>query len=156
LKPSCGTRALRRDDTSTESSSLAHALLKRRVEAFETKLNQERERGEIMNTKILLAVLAIGTLAGCAHGNMRGSVAMKASEDEAHVCLGDNEVKPGDKVALFSSVCAARGRAQESGPACEKKYLGDGQVTRILNQHYSVIKVAQGVKFDEGTIVEKQ
>ena len=82
---------------------------------------------------------------------------MKASEDEAHVCLGNNEVKTGDKVNLFKNICTSKGRAADGGGAgCEKRFLGEGEVSQILNQHYSVVKVAKGVPFEEGTIVEKQ
>jgi hypothetical protein len=87
---------------------------------------------------------------------MRGSVAMKASDDEAHVCLGNDEVKLGDKVNFFKNVCTARGKAADSAAACEKKFLGQGEITELLNQHYSVVKVAKGVSFEEGNIVEKQ
>ena len=40
-------------------------------------------------------------LASCAstnHKYMRGSVAMKLDNKTAHVCLGDNEVQPGDRI----------------------------------------------------------
>lgn len=54
-----------------------------------------------MKLRTLGAALGLAiALSGCAHGLMRGSVAMKANEDEAHVCMGDKEVKAGDRVAL--------------------------------------------------------
>ena len=93
-------------------------------------------------------------LVGCAHTTMRGSVAMKTSDDEAHVCLGDREVKAGDRVALYRNVCSS-GREKADSSPCEKKRLGEGTVERTLNQHYSVVKVDPGVSFEEGTLVEK-
>jgi len=109
----------------------------------------------------VISVVALLALVGCAHGTMRGSVAMKASDDEAHVCMGDNEVKAGDKVALYKNVCTGgkgRGRAGDAGDfgGCKKVALGDGVVERTLNEHYSVVKVSPGVQFEEGTIVEKK
>lgn len=112
----------------------------------------------------VLKVLSLATmfaLVGCAHSTMRGSVAMKASGDEAHVCMGDNEVKAGDKVALFKNVCTGAGSGGRSGDrsdsrSCKKVKLGDGVVERTLNEHYSVVKVDSGVQFEEGTVVEKQ
>lgn len=98
--------------------------------------------------KVLSLFLAAVALNGCAHGLMRGSVAMKISDQEAHVCMGDDQVKAGDKVALFKNVC-------RKGGECQKVRLGEGEVTRTLNNHYSVVKIQPGVTFEEGTIVEK-
>ncbi len=86
---------------------------------------------------------------------------MKVSDTEAHVCLGNNEVKPGDRVSLYKNVCRGgkgSARVADGGSAvgCEKVKLGEGQITRLLNEHYSVMEVAKGVNFDEGTVVERQ
>ena len=83
---------------------------------------------------------------------------MKASDDEAHVCMGEKEVKAGDRVTLFKNVCSnAKARGLSGGDGtCEKVKLGNGTVERALNEHYSVVKVDPGVQFAEGTIVEKQ
>lgn len=106
-----------------------------------------------------LGLLGMVGLMGCAHGTMRGSVAMKASEDEAHVCMGKNDVNQGDRVALFKNVCTGNKGSQLSGPrdggTCTKVALGHGTVLRTLNEHYSVVKVDSGVQFEEGAIVEK-
>ncbi|MGK5087356.1 hypothetical protein WDW86_07340 [Bdellovibrionota bacterium FG-2] len=105
----------------------------------------------------ILALSGVLFLIGCAHSTMRGTVAMKVSDREAHVCLGDNEVKAGDKVALFSSECkAGTGKQNADQAGCKKVKLGEGQVVRVLNEHYSLIEVNPGVLFNEGTIVEKQ
>lgn len=98
---------------------------------------------------------------GCAHQTMRGSVAMKTSESDAHVCLGEGEVKVGDKVTLFRNECTKRptGAKIVSRPNvetfCEKRELGHGTVQQILNKHYSLVKFDPGVQFEEGTFVEK-
>jgi hypothetical protein len=105
----------------------------------------------------LAGMIGLIALTGCAHSTMRGSVAMKASDDEAHVCLGDDEVKVGDKLTFFKNVCASpRSKASlgESG-GCTKERLGEGEIVRLLNRHYSIARVNQGVPFEEGTIVEK-
>jgi hypothetical protein len=111
-----------------------------------------------MRIKNLVTTTLLLIATGCAHGTMRGSVAMKASSDEAHVCLGNNEVKAGDRVTLFKNVCRGSGGGEKAGgsESCEKVRLGSGTVERTLNEHYSLIKVDQGVAFEEGTIVERQ
>jgi hypothetical protein len=99
-------------------------------------------------------LLVAAALTGCAHGVMRGSVAMKAANNEAHVCLGDGEVKVGDRVKFFKSECNAEGGL--AGFSCKKIERGGGTVLQTLNEHYSIVKVDEGVAFEEGTIVEKQ
>lgn len=112
-----------------------------------------------MKTSSLMSVVMGFVVLGCAHGTMRGTVAMKISEEEAHVCMGNAEVRVGDKVSLFKNVCTSpQGSAKygiSDGGECKKEKIGEGEITRSLNEHYSVIKVRPGVSFGEGTIVEK-
>ncbi len=113
---------------------------------------------------ILVGSMMIAGLSGCAHSVMRGSVAMKTSESEAHVCLGKGDVSVGDRVTLFQNICTNKGTGNRgtslgytgaTGSSCEKKEVGKGSIQEILNQHYSVVKFDPGVKFEEGSIVEK-
>lgn len=115
-----------------------------------------------MFLRILFLPLAslVLMLTGCAHGLMRGSVAMKVSDTEAHVCMDNTEAKVGDRVTLYKNNCPSTGGRVRSGLGrggkCEKVELGYGTVTEILNQHYSVVKFDSGVPFEEGTFVEKR
>ncbi|MBC7539416.1 MAG: hypothetical protein H7281_11390 [Bacteriovorax sp.] len=110
--------------------------------------------------KNFLTFLLIANLVGCAsHSTMRGSVAMKISDTEAHVCLGDKEVKVGDKVVAFQNVCTPdANRVSRAGKVtpCKKVQLGSGEVTSLINDHYSVVKFDSKFDFNEGTIIEKQ
>ena len=85
---------------------------------------------------------------------------MKISDTEAHVCMGEGEVKAGDKVAFYKNVCSAPkpgGRIDASvAVGCKKVMIGTGEISQTLNEHYSVVHIAPGVQFKEGTIVEKQ
>ncbi len=109
------------------------------------------------STKVILTALVAVGLSGCAHGVMRGSVAMKTSDNEAHVCMGKGEVKEGDRVTLFKNVCVGKdgGVRNSGGVNCQKKELGKGVVQEVLNEHYSVVKFDPGIQFEEGTFVEK-
>src|SRR3989344_4809990 len=102
-----------------------------------------------MKQKITTAVLGIWTISlfGCAHGLMRGSVAMKTSENEAHVCLGDKEVGVGDRVNVFQNVCESKYTDDSVSPSCEKRKVGEGVVKETLNNHYSVVQFDSGVPF---------
>lgn len=104
---------------------------------------------------ILVGAMALSSI-GCAHAAMRGGVAMKTSDTEAHVCLGDNEVNVGDRVFVFQNDCPGR---KSTGPGqlpCQKVQTGEGTVTKLLNEHYSVVRFDPGVAFNEGTFVEKR
>lgn len=105
--------------------------------------------------------LALLVSTGCgAHNMMRGSVVMKVSETDAHVCLGQGEVKKGDSIRLYRNICKEKvgaGTAATGGvplPSCRKEAAGEGQVAETLNTHYSLVRFAPGIQFQEGDTVE--
>lgn len=109
--------------------------------------------------KRLAAITAAVLLAGgCATGVHRGSVAMKISGNEAHICLGKGEVAVGDSIEVFRNVCpAATASTKPSAAAwvtCEKKFIGHGTVKSVLNEHYSIAALDPGAEYREGDIVE--
>lgn len=104
--------------------------------------------------RILKSIVILMVLGGCAHSTMRGSVAMKISPSEAHVCLGNNEVEVGDKVSVFTNNCLPHGSRDKAAAPCQKVKTGTGTVTKLLNEHYSVVKFENGIDFSEGTFVE--
>ncbi len=113
--------------------------------------------------KVLVFLGSVTVLSSCStHSAMRGSVAMKTGPHEAHVCLGNSEVKIGDKVRAFVNVCKSSPNAiaQTGGKGpkvvCAKEASGAGVVTELINEHYSVVKFDDSVTFNEGTIVEKE
>lgn len=108
-----------------------------------------------MKMKSISAFGMLLILSGCAHGTMRGSVAMKVNDQEGHVCLGENEVKAGDKVAFFVNECRSRGGRENATDVCRKVKVGEGEVEKILNEHYSTVRAAKGVPLKEGMVVEK-
>lgn len=111
--------------------------------------------------------LGLMLVSSCAH-TMRGTVAMKVNDEQAHIGLGSKEVHEGDRVAVFHNVCGPRStfptspapgntRYSASGKSvCEKQKIGEAKVERVLNNDYSIVKVNPGVKFEEGDVVEKE
>lgn len=101
-------------------------------------------------------LLVFVAFAGCAHsGHPRGSVALKHSDSEADVCLGSSEVKSGDRLGLYEHNCVSQGSGRQKRTSCTKTKVGEGEVIQVLNDHYSTMKVAPQVEFEEGTLVEK-
>lgn len=97
-------------------------------------------------------------LSGCAHKFMRGTVAMKLNEKKAHVCLGEDTVKTGDKLVFYSNKCTRTNAGSSRINAdvdCEMKKLGEGTVSKILNSHYSEVNTDGTFSFKEGTLVQR-
>lgn len=108
--------------------------------------------------KILsLLFLILFTVSCATHKFMRGTVAMKVDESTAHVCLGENDVKRGDRVIFYKNECNSVGGARSGGDGeCELKILGEGKVDKILNSHYSQVETNGKFSFEEGTLVQKK
>jgi hypothetical protein len=106
----------------------------------------------LLRSLAFAAIVSLGAF-GCAsrHTAMRGSVAMKVTETEAHVCLGKGEVSVDDRVQLFRDVCDRSGKR----PVCHRQAVGEGVVTQLLNDHYSVVTFPTGTPFEEGYTVER-
>ena len=109
-----------------------------------------------MNRLLLVLPLLTGaSIAGCAgaggHETMRGSVVMKIDPTTAHVCLGKGEVEVSDLVHVYKNVCTPSGRRS----VCKRDLVGDGRVTELINDHYSIVTVPEGTTVEEGFTVEK-
>jgi len=87
---------------------------------------------------------------------MRGTVAMKVSDREAHVCMNKDDVKVGDRLTAYFSDCQNKNYNDVYGSPCVKTELGGATVKKILNDHYSLVEFDNDVKFSEGTFVEKK
>lgn len=112
-----------------------------------------------MKTILMTATMAL-LLTSCAHNFMRGTVAMKTDKTTAHVCLGNDDVKVGDKLDFYTNKCTgSTGSARESEGdpmTCEMEVLGKGTVTKLLNSHYSEVKTDGSFKLKEGILVQKR
>ncbi len=107
--------------------------------------------------RFLLITLLILLVSSCAsHHMMRGNVAMKIDKKTAHICLGDNEVKAGDKINFYNSECADYDNSKKGLEGlCKLILLGTGEVKKILSSHYSEVKTDGSFNFNEGTMIEK-
>ena len=111
-----------------------------------------------MNKSYILGILTAIFLTACASTNDRGTVAMKLKDGTAHVCLGNNDVKVGDSVMFYNNVCTGiitGGREGSYNRTCDLEEVGKGNVTRLLNKHYSVISTDQSFDITEGMLVQK-
>ena len=93
--------------------------------------------------------------AACGHTAMRGSVVMKISDTQAHVCMGNKEVAVGDQVQLVLHDCTRSSSSKPTLRQCKPVVISRGRVTEVLNDHYSVVDFPAGVVLREGDSVEK-
>lgn len=99
-------------------------------------------------------LLSAATLGGCAHTTEHGTVAMKISDQEAHVALAPDEVKPGDKVEFIKDTCGGRKGVGPSDP-CHTTKVAEGVVTSNLNEKYAAVRLKPGGSYEEGVHVVK-
>lgn len=101
-----------------------------------------------------LGLLILISVSGCAHSgkHTRGSVVLKHNEREGDVCIGETEVKSGDRVNVFRMDCREGAKRQ----ICSKVKVGEGEVLQTLSEDVSTLRVDSGVPLQQGFIVEKQ
>jgi hypothetical protein len=88
-----------------------------------------------------------------------GKVAMKVNTTDAHIFMAGPELKVGDKVNIIRTICSRdlyHANRNSAVPICKKEKMGEGIVTTLLNDHYSVVKFDQGADFRAGTVIERQ
>ena len=108
----------------------------------------------------LPVIFSILLLAGCAVSSAtRGTVAMKIDDKQAHICLGKGEVAVGDKITLSRNMCddSPRVHVKSAGGqtrSCRLEAIGEGEVTEVLNNRYSVAKISADCPFEEEDLVE--
>lgn len=115
----------------------------------------------ILATLSVFGVMMFGM--GCAHNaHNRGSVVVKHGASEADVCLGDKEVKIGDRMAIYRHDCknknlnaAAADRGPRTTRSCQKVKVGEGEIVQVLDEHYSTMRADSGISLVEGLSVEK-
>lgn len=117
------------------------------------EVDMNAEELKMSRLSLALPFLFGVSITGCAggHAAMRGSVVMKIDPSMAHVCLGKGEVKVNDVVHLYKNVCTTSGKRS----ACSRELVGDGKVTEIIDDHYSVVAFPAGTSVEEGFTVEK-
>jgi hypothetical protein len=98
----------------------------------------------------LAVALALLSPACSRHALMRDQIVMKVSATEAHVCLRPGSFAVGDRVRVFELACVPG--AVERGVECQRRPIGEGRVTRVLNEHYAAVELA--VPFEEGFGIE--
>ena len=82
---------------------------------------------------------------------MRNTVVMKVSPTEANVCLHPGTFAVGDRVHIYQTTCQM---GLDHVVDCRRRRVGEGRITRAINDHYAAIGLAASSTFEEGFTVE--
>jgi hypothetical protein len=82
---------------------------------------------------------------------MNGSIVMKVSDTEAHVCLFEQDVTVGTQVQMYRHTCVSQaGKRYE----CAKQPVAVGKISEKMGGHYAMVTFPEGTKVEEGYTVE--
>ena len=101
----------------------------------------------------LLIIAFVSVSCATRHESMKGSVALKIDETKGIACLALDSVKVGDSIAFYKTECIKES-AKEGISNCSMLKIGNGEITKLVNDHYSEFKVTNDVKFEEGSLIE--
>lgn len=108
-------------------------------------------------TKIFCLLIIAFVSVSCAtrHESMKGSVALKIDETKGIACLASDSVKVGDGIAFYKTECKKQ-NPKEGISDCSMVKIGNGKITKLVNNHYSEFEASGDVKFEEGSLVESK
>jgi hypothetical protein len=104
----------------------------------------------------IIFILLVLILNSCARGTMRGAVAQKHNDKQAHITLGREEVSVGDTVNLFKNKCELMKDRVGEAYMCYKTLLGTGKVTSVLGINYCIVTLDGNAIFEDSTFIEKE
>ena len=92
------------------------------------------------------------------HGSMRGTVALKISDENGVVCNEPDQIKVGDRYSIYNNECTKEKMddewARTTKVFCKLKKTGEVEITKLLNDHYAEFKTLSSIKFNEGSIIK--
>ena len=111
-----------------------------------------------MKGKITALILILGTMYSCAsrHTMMQGTVAMKIDNSSGIACMEANQMKVGNTLYLYNNDCSGKEASPREGKgiSCKLVKVGQVEVTRLVNDHYSEFKTLTNTSFSEGSVIK--
>lgn len=108
---------------------------------------------KLLTVVITATLVALG--AGCSTTNPnRCSVVVAHSPTEFDVCIANDEMKVGDRVAFYKKRCTAPSRGTPA--KCSLNKIGEGSIAKFLDEHMSTVKLDSEFDINENTIIKKQ
>ncbi len=101
---------------------------------------------------ILAAMLIVSSCAS--HPLMKGSVAMKIDEKNGVACLDTKNLQVGHKLTLVNNKCTKIPVSKSDPTFCQMVTVGEVEITKVLNDHYSEFQTLGDFKFQEGSILQ--
>lgn len=90
------------------------------------------------------------------HALMRGTLVTATSPSEGQICMHDGQVAVGDTVRVIHHTCNANTAANAAERACTASPGGTATVTELLNEHYAIVRAADGTTLTAGDTIEPE
>lgn len=109
-----------------------------------------------MKMKLLAVCMAIFSVSGCAHNH--GVVGPATGGDGAEVGVkvrvGSKEVKEGEEVYVFESVCRPSSvRVSRETERCKYKRVGKATVRKVLDSSNAIVSSEEGLVLNENMTI---
>lgn len=105
--------------------------------------------------KKIMTLAAILLVSSCAtHPLMKGTVALKVDEKIGVACIETKNLQVGSTLTVMNNNCDRIPSKKNDPYYCQLKSVGDIEVTKILNEHYSEFRTLTDFKFQEGSILK--
>lgn len=107
--------------------------------------------------QLAVVITAVVGLSACAHTHdVKGPVEKSEIPAGVQVNIGQKEVKEGDKVNVFRSVCRRTGSGRNSSTKCNDVKMGEAVVLKVLDHDSAIVGPQGDLKIDSSMTVEKQ
>ena len=105
-----------------------------------------------MKIHLIVSIASLFILSSCLTSLRKGTILMKINNTEAHVYMEKDQVELGSRIVLVRESCKKEWfRAPKT---CIDKRITEGTVTKLLNDHYSIVNFDNDVNIVEGDRVE--
>lgn len=105
--------------------------------------------------KKVMIMVSMLIVSSCAtHPLMKGTVAMKVDEKNGVACIDTDNLQVGSRLTVANNQCSRVPVSKNDSTYCQLVTVGEIEITKILNDHYSEFKTIGDFRFIEGSILK--
>lgn len=104
--------------------------------------------------KIMILALMLVVSSCATHPLMKGTVALKVDDKNGVACLDTTNLQVGSKLSVSNNNCSRVPQSKSDPTYCRLVEVGEVEITKVLNEHYSEFQTLGDFKFQEGSILK--